>query len=50
MKIQFQTIDWNLIETTVHKGETGNAFWKTIEFGSRRIRIVEYSKGYLADH
>jgi hypothetical protein len=50
MKIGFQTIDWNFIETTEHKGEAGTAFWKTIQFDSLRIRIVEYSKGYLADH
>lgn len=50
MEIEFQTIDWNLIEPTLHKGETGNAYWKTVEYGSLRIRVVEYSKGYLADH
>ena len=50
MKIEFQTINWDLVEMTEHKGETGNAFWKTLLFDNLRIRIVEYSKGYLADH
>jgi len=50
MKIEFQTIDWNLIESTHHKGETGSAFWKTLLLDGLRIRIVGYSKGYLADH
>jgi hypothetical protein len=50
MHIKFQTVNWDLIETTKHQGETGNAFWKTIHFHNLRIRVVEYSKGYLADH
>jgi len=49
-KIPFQTIDWKKIPKTEHKGETGIAYWQTIQFQGLRIRIVEYSKGYLADH
>jgi quercetin dioxygenase-like cupin family protein len=48
--IPFQTINWELIEKTEHKGETGVAFWQTIQFDGLRIRLVEYSSGYLADH
>ena len=48
--IPFQTIDWSQIPKTEHKGETGIAYWQTIQLGDLRIRIVEYSKGYLADH
>lgn len=48
--IPFQTIDWEKIPKTEHKGESGIAFWQTIEFPGLRIRIVEYSKGYIADH
>ncbi|MGZ5515216.1 MAG: DHCW motif cupin fold protein, partial [Candidatus Aminicenantales bacterium] len=33
-----------------HKGETGTSFWRTQQFAGLRIRIVEYSPGYLADH
>jgi hypothetical protein len=48
--IPFQTIDWNTIPKTKHKGETGTAYWQTVQFPGLRIRIVEYSKGYIADH
>ena|ERR1700744_4110612 len=48
--IHFQTIDWSEIASFVHPGETGEAFWRTVQFPGLRIRIVEYSAGYLADH
>ncbi|MDR6566715.1 MULTISPECIES: DHCW motif cupin fold protein [Chitinophaga] len=48
--IPFQTIDWSVIPKTVHPGESGTAWWQTIQFPGLRIRIVEYSPGYLADH
>jgi len=48
--IPFQTIDWTKIPKTEHKGETGIAYWQTIQFEGLRLRIVEYSKGYKADH
>jgi len=48
--ISFQTTDWDNIPGTEHKGETGSAFWKTLQLGDLRIRMVEYSKNYRADH
>jgi hypothetical protein len=48
--IPFQTIDWASIEKVEYKGETGIAYWQTIQFNGLRIRLVEYSNGYLADH
>ncbi len=48
--INFQTIDWTTVPKTEHAGETGLAFWKTLQFENIRLRIVEYSAGYLADH
>ena len=48
--IPFQTIDWDTIPETEHVGETGTSFWKTIQFNGLRIRVVKYSKGYLANH
>ena len=48
--IPYQTIDWTSIPKTEHKGETGTAYWQTVQFEGLRVRIVEYSKGYLADH
>jgi len=50
INIPFQTIDWTLIPKIEHPGENGTAFWQTVEFSGLRVRIVEYSKGYLADH
>ena len=53
MKIQdvpFMTTDWNQIPVTQHPGETGSAQWKTIEVGNIRVRFVEYTPGYRADH
>ncbi len=50
MQIPFQTIDWSAIFRVEHPGETGMATWQTVQFPGLRIRIVEYSKGYLADH
>lgn len=50
MKIPFTTVDWAAIEKAEHKGETGTSFWQTLQFGGLRIRIVEYTEGYLADH
>ena len=50
MNIPFQTIDWSSVPKTVHKGETGIAYWQTQQFGGLRVRIVEYTEGYLADH
>jgi quercetin dioxygenase-like cupin family protein len=48
--IPFGTTDWSKIEPTVHAGETGTAHWRTCQFGGIRVRMVEYSPGYSADH
>jgi len=48
--IPFGTTDWAGIEATAHPGSTGTAWWRTREFGGIRVRMVEYSPGYLADH
>ena len=49
-EIPFGTTDWAAIEPTHHAGETGTATWRTRTFGDIRVRMVEYSPGYLADH
>jgi hypothetical protein len=46
----FAITDWEKVPITVHPGETGTASWRTIEIGDIRIRMVEYSSDYLADH
>jgi quercetin dioxygenase-like cupin family protein len=48
--IPFGTTDWSGVPRTEHAGETGKAWWRTREFGGIRVRMVEYSPGYLADH
>ncbi|MDB5230316.1 MAG: hypothetical protein JWN76_1121 [Chitinophagaceae bacterium] len=48
--ILFQTIDWTNIEKVEHKAETGSSLWQTLMFDGIRIRIVEYSPNYGADH
>jgi quercetin dioxygenase-like cupin family protein len=48
--IPFGITDWSEIERTEHKGEKGIAYWRTREFGGIRVRMVEYSPGYQADH
>ena len=48
--IPFGTTDWSRIEPTHHQGEQGVATWRTQHFNDIRVRMVEYSPGYLADH
>lgn len=48
--IPFGVTDWSQTDTTEHKGETGIATWRTRQFGDIRVRLVEYSAGYRADH
>ena len=48
--IPFGTTDWSTIEGTEHAGESGTARWRTRHFGAIRVRMVEYSAGYRADH
>ena len=48
--IAFGTTDWNAIEPIEYKGEQGKAYWRTRQFGEIRVRMVEYTPGYRADH
>jgi quercetin dioxygenase-like cupin family protein len=48
--IEYQVIDWLNVPKTEHKGEPGMAWWQTLQLEGLRIRIVEYSPGYIADH
>jgi hypothetical protein len=49
-RLAFTTTDWSSIEPTEYPGETGTAYWRTLNFGDLRVRMVEYTPGYLADH
>ncbi len=48
--IPFGVTEWENIPVTEHPGETGVAHWRTQQFGNIRVRMVEYSPNYLADH
>lgn len=48
--IPFGITNWDSIAVTEHAGITGKALWRTQHFGDIRVRMVEYTPGYLADH
>jgi hypothetical protein len=48
--LPFETTDWETLEPAAHPGEKGVAYWRTRNFGDIRVRMVDYSPGYLADH
>lgn len=48
--IPFAVTDWSQIVASEHPGERGVAHWRTMNFASIRVRMVDYSPGYLADH
>jgi hypothetical protein len=48
--LPFTVTDWSKVYATTHPGESGQAFWRTLNIGDVRVRMVEYTAGYLADH
>ena len=48
--IPFQAIDWNSLPPSIHAGEEGVATWRTLQLDTVRVRLVDYSPGYRADH
>lgn len=48
--IPFGITDWSQIEEERHPGESGFTLWRVATFGDIRVRMVEYSPGYVADH
>ncbi len=48
--LPFCVTTWKDIEPTTHSGDSGFALWHTQQFGNIRVRMVEYSPGYIADH
>lgn len=48
--IPFGTTDWSQVDRVEYPGERGAAYWRTQTFGTIRVRMVEYTPGYLADH
>jgi quercetin dioxygenase-like cupin family protein len=45
-----QTFDWNSLPATEHPGDQGIATWRTLQIGEVRVRLVQYSAGYAANH
>lgn len=53
MKMQnmpFSTVDWAQIPAEEKTADTGRVFWRTQQFGDIRVRMVEYTPGYVSDH
>ena len=48
--IPFGTTDWATVPVEEHRAAAGRAFWRTRHFGDLRVRMVEYTPGYLSDH
>ncbi|MDO9694905.1 MAG: DHCW motif cupin fold protein [Candidatus Latescibacteria bacterium] len=48
--IPFGVTDWSQVAPTEHGGESGLAYWRARQFGPIRVRMVEYTPGYRADH
>jgi hypothetical protein len=48
--LPFTITDWSQVPPTEHPGETGAAYWRTLDLGGLRVRMIEYTPGYLADH
>lgn len=46
----FRTLDWSSVPKEEHPGETGVAYWQVQHLNNIRVRKVEYTPGYLADH
>ncbi len=49
-ELPFTPVHWDALPATRHAGETGAAKWRTLNNGEVRMRVVEYSPCYLADH
>jgi quercetin dioxygenase-like cupin family protein len=48
--LPFTVVDWSSMSAVEYPGELGKAIWRTLMIGDLRVRLVEYSAGYLADH
>ena len=46
----FGTTDWSSVPEVAHEGDAGRAYWRTLEIGNIRVRVVRYTPGYIANH
>jgi quercetin dioxygenase-like cupin family protein len=49
-QIPFGITDWANVNSERKGGEAGWADWKIRQFGDIRVRMLEYSPGYKANH
>ena len=48
--IPFNTVDWRQVPAVEKTADGGQVFWRTQQFGDVRVRMVEYTPGYVSDH
>ncbi|MFN3439154.1 MAG: hypothetical protein ACK41V_15755 [Acidovorax sp.] len=48
-QIPFATTDWAAAPREEKSAEAGQAFWRTQQFGDVRVRMVEYTPGYVRE-
>jgi len=48
--LPFETVEWSRVASSEHPGVIGQALWRTRMLGALRVRMVEYTPGYQADH
>ncbi len=48
--VPFMTTDWSSVPEVAHEGDAGMAYWRTLEVGNIRVRVVRYTAGYIANH
>jgi quercetin dioxygenase-like cupin family protein len=48
--LPFGTVDWNKVPRERKSAQAGEAWWRTRQFGDIRVRMVEYTPGYVSDH
>lgn len=48
--IPFAVTDWTAVPREEKSAQAGQAFWRTRHFGDIRVRMVEYTPGYVSDH
>jgi len=48
--IPFGTVDWSTVPREERSAQAGQTFWRTRQFGEVRVRMVEYTPGYVSDH
>jgi uncharacterized cupin superfamily protein len=48
-KMPFTITDWSELPATRIQGQQGYTEWRAQDFGAIRVRLSEYSPGYVAD-